>query len=343
MTDQNDSPGEQNPADLAGAYALHALDAQDTAAYEAHLAKSERARIENAELNDTAAALGLAVAPVQPSAALKTNLMSMLASTPQLPPAALRAADPATADASAIVPGAAPVADPTPTLDAPGLGAPGLGAPELGAPELGAEGASPAVGLRAAEPAGAGADADADAARPAGRIRSAADSARRGATPAHERAQARWFKRPASFLLAAAAAVALFVGGTLLGQTLNDNQFVSQQASGLAQINAADDSQRAATTTADGQEATLVWSNKLGISAVLVDNLPALPNDQDYQLWYINAEGAIPAGTFDSSGDGTVWRVLDGTMHAGDAVGVTVEPAGGSDQPTTDPIVAFQS
>jgi anti-sigma-K factor RskA len=333
MTDQNDSPREQHPADLAGGYALHALDAQDTAAYEAHLAESERARIETAELNDTAAALGLAVAPVQPSAALKTNLMSMLASTPQLPAAAPSAAEHATTAASAIVPGAAPVAGPTPKLGAPGLGA----------PELGAEGSSPNVGLRATEPADTDTDSDTDATPPAGRIRSAADSAGRGATTAEERAQARWFKRPASFLLAAAAAVALFVGGTFLGQTLNDNQFASQQAAGLAQINAADDSQRAATTTADGQEATLVWSNKLGISAVLVDNLPALPNDQDYQLWYINAEGVIPAGTFDSSGDGTVWRVLDGTMHAGDAVGVTVEPAGGSDQPTTDPIVAFQS
>ncbi|MEO6309347.1 MAG: hypothetical protein ABIO33_01515 [Leifsonia sp.] len=30
-------------------------------------------------------------------------------------------------------------------------------------------------------------------------------------------------------------------------------------------------------------------------------------------------------------------------MKAGDAVGVTVEPAGGSKQPTTKPIIAIQS
>jgi anti-sigma-K factor RskA len=30
-------------------------------------------------------------------------------------------------------------------------------------------------------------------------------------------------------------------------------------------------------------------------------------------------------------------------MHTGDQVGVTVEPTGGSDQPTGDPIVALQS
>ncbi len=301
MTDRNET--ESHPADLAGAYALHALDATDTAAFEAHLAESERARIEAVELSDTAVALGLAVAPVQPSAALKSNLMSMLASTPQLSSAAA----PATTDAAAAV---LPVATTSASATAP-----------------------------AATPLSTDADADADAAG-SSQTRSDQGTHRSSAT---ERAQARWFKRSALSLLAAAAAVALFVGGTFLGQSLNTNQFESQQAAGLAQINAAGDSQRAATTTADGQEATLVWSNKLGISAVLVDNLPVLPDDQDYQLWYINAAGAVSAGTFDSSGDGTAWRVLDGTIQPGDQVGVTVEPNGGSDQPTSNPIVAFQS
>jgi len=53
--------------------------------------------------------------------------------------------------------------------------------------------------------------------------------------------------------------------------------------------------------------------------------------------------GAVSAGTFDSSGTGTVWRVLDGSITVGDLIGVTVEPKGGSTQPTTDPIVAIQS
>ena len=264
-------------ADLAGAYALHALDENDAATFEAHLAESERARIEAAELKDTAVSLGLAVAPVRPSAALKVNLMSMLASTPQLPPLP-RAVGPVASDAAASVHSLAK--------------------------------------SRTAVPA---------------------------PSSATERAEARWFKRPAQFMLAAAAAATLFVGGVFLGQTGNSSAFESEQASGLARINAADDSQRAATTTAQGQEATLVWSNELGISAVLVDNLPVLASDQDYQLWYMNGGGAVSAGTFDSNGDGTAWRVLDGTMHAGDQVGVTVEPNGGSDQPTSNPILAFQS
>ncbi|WP_104127957.1 anti-sigma factor [Cryobacterium sp. Y57] len=305
---------EQNPADLAGAYALHALDADDMAIFEAHLAESKEARIEAAELTDIAVALGLAVAPVQPSDAVKANLMAMLSSTPQLPPLpASRTTSPSAMDVAAADPGASPAG------------------PSVATATPGTEG-----------PAATGAGTTAEP-RPESDIHSGNASSTPRPSTATERAQARWFKRPSQFILAIAAAVALFVGGISLGQALNSNEFKSQQAASLAQINAANDSQRAATTTVDGQEVTLVWSNTLGISALLVDNLPALPSDQDYQLWYMNDGDATSAGTFDSSGDGTVWRVLDGTMHTGDQVGVTVEPTGGSDQPTSNPIVALQS
>lgn len=160
---------------------------------------------------------------------------------------------------------------------------------------------------------------------------------------ASDRARRRWFQRPVSVLAAAAAAVALFAGGTFVGQSLESDQFAQDQAAALVQITAAADTQRASATTADGQEATLVWSKDTGLSALLIDDLPALSADQDYQLWYIGGSGAVSAGTFDSSGTGTVWRVLDGSLTAGDTIGVTVEPKGGSKQPTSDPILAIQS
>ena len=50
---------------------------------------------------------------------------------------------------------------------------------------------------------------------------------------------------------------------------------------------------------------------------------------------------AVPeAYSFDANG-GETWRVLDGSFSPGVAVGVTVEPEGGSAQPTTDPIVVI--
>lgn len=313
-----------NPADLAGAYALHALSADEAAEYERYLARSEQARIEAAELSDTAVALGLSAAPVQPSSALKANLMAQLSSTPQLAPLP-------------------PAADPVPVESAATTDAPPAAIP-IGSAS--ARGAAPAPGAPAA-PASSDAQGAAGDTGSAGEKGSVGDTGSAGDPgSAAERAQRRWFQRPAGYLVAAAAAVALFVGGTFAGQALYGDpsrDFAQEQAAGLAEINAASDSQRASTQTAEGQPATLVWSGELGRSAIIVDDLPALGDEQDYQLWYIGSDGPVSAGTFDSDGSGTAWRVLDGTMSAGDAVGVTVEPAGGSDQPTSDPIVAIQS
>jgi anti-sigma-K factor RskA len=276
MSDNN----KQNPADLSGAYALDALTPAEAAEFEHYLARSEEARVEAAELSDTAVALGLATQPVQPSAGLKADLMARLASTPQLPPIAAPAAPSASDVPSAP---AAPLASDVPSASAASLG------------------------------------------------------------PAEGRARLRWFQRPAVLAGSLAAALALFFGGLFVGQAINTNDFEQQQAAALADINAAPDAQRASTVTVEGQPATLVWSGELGLSALLIEDLPPLPEGKDYQLWYMNPDGAFSAGTFDSSGDGTVWRVLEGTMKAGDQVGVTVEPDGGSTEPTTDPIVAIQS
>ncbi|MEO7122582.1 MAG: anti-sigma factor, partial [Lacisediminihabitans sp.] len=164
---------------------------------------------------------------------------------------------------------------------------------------------------------------------------------------AERRAQSRWYMRPVALLTAVAAAAALFVGGTFLGQNLgprsDGNSALQAQASSLVELSAASDVQRASSVVAGGGKATLIWSLDLRRSAVLIDKLPALPAGKTYQLWYIDGSGAKPAGTFESSDGGMTWHVLDGKMTGGDTVGVTVEPDGGSAQPTTKPIVAIAS
>jgi hypothetical protein len=164
-------------------------------------------------------------------------------------------------------------------------------------------------------------------------------------TLAETRARARWFTRPIAIATAAAAAVVIFVGGVLLGSTIaGSNTFQVQQASALAAINAAPDTQRATAAIDGGGTATLVWSGSLGQSALVAQDLPGLPGDKTYELWYIRDGKATAAGTMTpDSGDPATWRVLEGTMSAGDTVGVTVEPRGGSEQPTTQPIVAIGS
>jgi len=158
--------------------------------------------------------------------------------------------------------------------------------------------------------------------------------------PAAARAQRRWFQRPAIILAAAAAAVVLFAGGTVLGVNLGNSASVTaQQADALAQISAASDAKRTSAPVTGGGTATLVWSNELGKSAMIVDGVAPPPSGKTYQLWYIRGGHAASAGLM---AEGT-WQVLHGTMRAGDTVGITVEPDGGSKQPTTKPIAAIVS
>jgi anti-sigma-K factor RskA len=168
-------------------------------------------------------------------------------------------------------------------------------------------------------------------------------------TKSERAAQSRWFARPATILIAAVAAVALFAGGTAIGLAVNSNQKAQQtqqaelaQSTSLAELSTAKDVQRAVTSMHGGVQATLIWSLQLRRSAVLIDDLPSLRAGKTYQLWYMDAAGAAkPAGTFESQPGGKTWRVLDGTMSGGDTVGVTVEPDGGSAQPTSTPIVTI--
>ncbi|MEX1078054.1 MAG: anti-sigma factor [Homoserinimonas sp.] len=155
--------------------------------------------------------------------------------------------------------------------------------------------------------------------------------------------RARWFTRPAGILAAAAAAAALFAGGNLVGWNLAHNDFAVTQATALAELQAAEDVQSATATVAGGGTAELIWSIERQRSAIVIDDLPDLPENRVYQLWYIDGGGATPAGTFEPAGRGKTLRVLDGTMSAGDTIGITVEPEGGSQQPTTDPVVAIPS
>ncbi|HEV7742233.1 MAG TPA: anti-sigma factor, partial [Pseudolysinimonas sp.] len=100
-----------------------------------------------------------------------------------------------------------------------------------------------------------------------------------------------------------------------------------------------DDYQRETVDVTGGGSATLVWSVALQRSALLVDGLTGLPAGSTYELWYIDTNGATPAGTFDVGDDGKHSIVLAGSMDAGDTIGVTVEPSGGSKTPSTDPII----
>lgn len=155
--------------------------------------------------------------------------------------------------------------------------------------------------------------------------------------------QQRWFSRTAIAITAAAAAVAIIIGGGIVIANLNDGSQNPIQADGITIIRAADDAQQVEAAVATGGTATLVWSGELAQAALIADGMNPLSDDQVYELWYIGEGGPRAAGTFTVDENGSVQQVLEGDMRAGDLVGITIEPAGGSEQPTSEPIVRIEA
>ncbi|MFD8809680.1 zf-HC2 domain-containing protein, partial [Streptomyces sp. NPDC059597] len=80
-----------DPHSFTGAYALHALDEDERAGVERHLAQCVSCALEVAEFEATAARLGLAATvPVRPE--LRAEVLRRIASVRQMPPGTTPAA-----------------------------------------------------------------------------------------------------------------------------------------------------------------------------------------------------------------------------------------------------------
>ena len=94
----------------------------------------------------------------------------------------------------------------------------------------------------------------------------------------------------------------------------------------------------AVVTTLEGPGGTLrvTWSAELDEAAVVGSGLADPGPGQTYQLWFLLDDGVAPAGVFDPGGEGAVSTVLDVDDLDASGWGVTIEPDGGSPQPTGD-------
>ncbi len=143
--------------------------------------------------------------------------------------------------------------------------------------------------------------------------------------------------RRTGWFAAAAAAAVIAVGGIVWSPWSDD----TGPQSPLAVVTTATDAQRVSSTRG-GVTTEVVYSKQLGKAAISVKGLPPAPSGKTYQLWYIGAGGTITsAGLFSVDADGNGQKVLSGQATPTDKVAVSVEPAGGSAQPTTDPVVVL--
>lgn len=138
--------------------------------------------------------------------------------------------------------------------------------------------------------------------------------------------------------LAAAAAAVIAVGGVVVTQWDQDDPGSNVA---VQEVLEAEDAQRS-TETVNGSTVHVVHSQELGRTVLVAEEMPQPPQGQDYQLWFVHEDGtAVSAGLMPRDGDDRSEVVLEGDPAGAVAVGVTVEPEGGSEQPTSEPIVAI--
>lgn len=143
----------------------------------------------------------------------------------------------------------------------------------------------------------------------------------------------RWFTLAASIV----AVLVLGFGAVTVSQQLTRPATLVA----LEQVTTAPDAQSATATMPDGAVATAHWSASTGQSVLVTEGMPALADDQTYELWFVRDDTPIAAGIFETDADGRATAVLQGEFHSGDVIAVTVEPAGGSPDgtPSSAPVV----
>jgi len=150
------------------------------------------------------------------------------------------------------------------------------------------------------------------------------------------RRRRRWSRGPALLVGTLVAAAAVLFGGGLLVDQLAHPQH-STTASAFAQLTSAPDVHRQKAPVSGGGTAVVYWSKSLDESAVVLDGVER-PAGRSLQMWVISGSDVASVGLYAPRG-GDRYELMHGALKPDQAVAVSVEPAGGSKQPTTKPIV----
>ncbi|MFD5742606.1 anti-sigma factor [Streptomyces massasporeus] len=154
---------------------------------------------------------------------------------------------------------------------------------------------------------------------------------------------AAWLRRRLPpLMIAACLAAATALGGVAIWEhnraedAVVQEQQARRQADELAAVVGASDAV-SRRIPLRGASATLVVSRAYDKAVVVAAGMSAPPKGKVYQLWYAQDGTMRPAGLMDT--DRTRQTVaLSGSANSASAVGITVEPAGGSDHPTSAPL-----
>jgi anti-sigma-K factor RskA len=158
------------------------------------------------------------------------------------------------------------------------------------------------------------------------------------ARPRRARVWVPWVPWLSGAIATAAIAVAVFFGFAQ-AHTQQELTQARAQNQAIALVLSAPQVKLLTHTTTAGGVATVVVAAGRHQMVVITSGLPALPAGKVYQLWFIGPEKTVSAGLLPSATSGQTAPVLASGVVHGDKLGLTVEPAPGSTQPTTTPIL----
>lgn len=103
------------------------------------------------------------------------------------------------------------------------------------------------------------------------------------------------------------------------------------------QVVAAQDAERFESASEQG-EFVVVYSPSKGQAVVELSDLEQPPEGHAYQAWYLHDDAdPVSAGVLSADGAPQEMTLLEGDPTGAIGVALTIEPDGGSEQPTTDP------
>jgi anti-sigma-K factor RskA len=138
----------------------------------------------------------------------------------------------------------------------------------------------------------------------------------------------------AAVFLTAAAASAMFA------VTAERDLGAAQQADhAIAEVLTAPDAVMLTSRITGGGTATVVMSHHERSLVFTTAGLPPLPAGHCYQLWLMGPHRDRSVGLLPAPHAGMTIPVTSTGIAAGDRVGLTIEPAGGSPRPTSTPVL----
>ncbi|GAA1990875.1 anti-sigma factor [Catenulispora subtropica] len=139
--------------------------------------------------------------------------------------------------------------------------------------------------------------------------------------------------------LATGLAATVAVLGVRVADQQNQLDQAHQRDTTIAALLAAPDTRTGSVTVTTGGKGMVLVSRSHDEAAITLTGLTRLPSGQAYQLWMMGPSGARSGGLLPTGSGGTSGSVLAHDLGDARTIGLTVEPSGGSAQPTTAPIM----